>query len=86
MYRLYIVHTPYDSSSSQTEYYPNLDKQSINKKIDKLNEETSPNVDECNCLNWRLPNKTIEMTVINNETNETIETASSTFLTLNLNN
>ena len=80
MYRLYIVHTPNGSSSSQTEYYPHVDRQSINRKIDKLNEEASPNVDECNCLNWQLTNKKIEMTVIDNETNETIETASSTFL------
>ena len=80
MYRLYIVHTPNGSSSAQTEYYPSVDKQSINRKIDKLNEEASPNVDECNCLNWQLPYKKIEMTVINNETNETIETANSTFL------
>ena len=80
MYRLYIVHTPNGSSSSQTEYYPEVDKQSINRKIDKLNEEVSPNVDGSNCLSWQLDNKKIEMTVIDNETNEPIETASSTFL------
>lgn len=80
MYRVYIVHTQNGSTSSQTEYYPEVDKQSINRKIDKLNEEVSPDVDGSNCLNWQLDDKKIEMTVIDNETNETIETASSTFL------
>ena len=80
MYRVYIVHTQNGSLSSQTEYYPEVDKQSINRKIDKLNEEVSPNVDASNCLSWQLDNKKIEMTVIDNKTNEPIETASSTFL------
>jgi hypothetical protein len=79
-YRVYIIHTK-KNDLPETEYYPRVNKQNINNKIDMLSEIISPITDEHNCLRWQLPNKQIEMTVIDNETNETVETASMSFLT-----
>lgn len=78
-YRVYIIHTR-NNNLPETEYYPRVDKQNINNKIDALNEIISPVTDAHNCLRWQLPHKQIEMTVIDNETNKTVETASMSFL------
>jgi len=80
-YRVYIVTTPkHKPENTNTEYYPTLKLNEINKKIDKLNELTSPKTNNQNCLEWQLKNNTIEMTVIHNKTNEVVETAHSLFL------
>jgi|TARA_B100000902_G_C27030317_1_gene774161 hypothetical protein len=84
-YRVYIIHTSLPANKKQlpkTEYYPRVNKEAVNKKIDLLCELTSPITDEHNCLRWDLENKQIEMTVIDNETNETVETANTSFLSL----
>ena len=74
-YRVYIVHTNNNSKDAKTEYYPIVDKNKINKKIDELNKTVSPDIDTHNCLEWQLNHKKITMTVIDNITNKTIETA-----------
>ena len=81
-YRAYIIHTPVDSffyydpdAYVMTEYYPNLDKENVQKKIEELNKQKKPYVNKNNCLEWKLKRKTITMTVIDNTTEKTIETA-----------
>ena len=80
-YRVYIVTTKNNKpEETNTEYYPSLKLNEINKKIDKLNEITSPNTNKRNCLEWNQRWHKIEMTVIHNKTNEVVETANSLFL------
>lgn len=85
-YRVYIVtdtpetKSPGSTLPSITEYYPDLNIREINNKIDRLNEQTSPITNKQNCLEWRVDQDTINMTVIDNNTNETIETANFFFL------
>ena len=83
-YRVYIVTTPKNKpENTNTEYFPKLKLHEVNKKIDKLNELTSPKSNKNNCLEWHVNHNKIEMTVIHNKTNETVETASSLFLQSN---
>lgn len=85
-YRVYIVtDTPEikalgSTLPSITEYYPDLNIKEINNKIDRLNEQTSPVTNKQNCLEWHVDQNTINMTVIDNNTNATIETANFFFL------
>jgi len=85
-YRVYIVTdtpeitAPWSTLPSITEYYPDLNIREINNKIDRLNEQTSPITNKQNCLEWHVDQNTINMTVIDNNTNATIETANFFFL------
>lgn len=80
-YRVYIVKdTPKTQKTAITEYYPNLGIKEINDKIDTLNEQTSPITNKQNCLEWHVDQNTINMTVIDNNTNNAIETANINFL------